>query len=1075
MSTKSDNNDKPRTDIFELLPEVFRSDLNETLFEASFNRHLTKDDTVRVSGFIGQGNPAALVDRQIQEPTPYRQAFQLQPVMYTRVGSVDHVLTQQGFLKQLELMGVNINRLPEWGNTLLFNWVPPINVDMLVNYFDYYWKSDASNDLPQYFTIENRCNKAQSKASSYENTINQYGPLHSILEIDIEVNTFVVEDDMSDIFVDGFVFFTKNTLDANLANRFWTTASSTYDVGTNKLTITVQEDIALVSTTPPLSNPIVGVNATLESFTLAGDLTAAFVTGVAFSVSDSTGNDGNYTVASSTFGVATTIFTVENVVSPIPDGLITIPSSIQTGRLWYKPDTDEIFRWSGATWIPIPATSVIATGDVSLEELLTVFQRDANCICHEDFGWDLGLWDDNQLGTILWNTALLAAISYPTEATWVAANGVPANLDLWYDTTNDQLKQFFGGVWNVSISGFSTALTLTTGRARWDNTVDCVAQELNQWSAQNKWIHKTEVQAIGTIKRAQLPIIEYNSTIELNQWTRANYEWLYRPLALDVFESLGQDACAEGPWRFELEPIKGYAAALISGKWYVYMFEREDATLNRDINHTDAFTPGSTFRIVDDGFLTQIYTVVSSEYRKITNGDPVNLVLFPPLPVITTYYVTVVEIEEPVFAAPLVGGGASNVRIEPTKTSQGDAWRGYHVHWLLDTETTTTSATSAQPLNPELELSLKESSDGVNPTYNVTAATASSVPVGSGLLEIGRALCVFTPNVAGVTTISLVFQEAAFAYQDVDLISSIVPGSPTGLTNLATAIYTATVTIDGIPYAISVQGNNAQTYATLATEIEADLASGTAGSVVITGVGGGSTLRVLSVTKGQSASVSIVDGNLFTSLTAINPSNTFDPAVAGVGEYTSVAPSPPLQFTDAFDLRYVATESRFYATPNSADLRVFIDDVQQYGNYIENVKQGVPNYTVVGSNTTTVPTIPYVESITFDQPLTPFVNVRIEVCPAALPDVGMFAVPVRTVEDDVEFAAAVIAGTQPVYRSLSQYHSLAQTKIETNQYPLFNVYDVCPDLACENAVVKASPLFAYKEEASCPINPNVRR
>lgn len=998
MSKNSDNNDKPRTNIFELLPEVYRSELNETLFETSFNRHVTKDDTVRISGFIGQGNPAALVDRQIQEPTPFRQAFQLQPTMYTRVGSTDHLLTQQGFLTQLELIGVDINRLPQWGNTLQFNWVPPINIDMLVNYFDYYWSTNNPTDPPQYFTIENRCNKARTKAYAYENVIERVGELQSLLGMDVTQNQFVIEGDLSTLFVAGFVFFTKNTLDVNLINKFWTAASSTYDVTTNETTITTQENIPIVS------------------------------------------------------------------VSTDPD-----PVTTEVGRLWYAPDTTVLKRWNGVLWVVIAPGSVSASGDISLTELLTIFQRDANCVCDQDFGWDLGLWDDNQLGPLLWNTALLAAISHPTEAAWIVANGIPSDLDLWYDTTSDQLKQYFGvtaGYQNVVvflatlgtfvtalpadtydfdvtidggplqqlsittvggetytaiaalmsavivggsvaysdtlsafvitsstsgvtstmlvtagtfgstggdlfaaltvfdfpktftfntpvvgtspntvvINGFSSILVLTTGRTRWDFTDGCVAQELNQWSEQNKWIHKTEVQSFGNVKHAKIPIIEYNSTIELNEWTHSTYQWKYRPLVSDTFEDIGQS-----PWRFELEPVKGYAAALISGKWFVYLFERDNATLNRDINHTAAFTPGKTFRITDDGALSQVYTVVSSEYRKIAAADPVNTVLFAAtLQALTDYYVTVVEIVEPVFTAPTVGGGVFNARVEPTTTSRGDVWRGYHVHWLLDPNSTTVAATTSQTINPELALSLEESAVGINPTYSVTFTLDPTL--GAGLLEVGRALVIFTPNIAGVTKISLRIEEGV--------------------------------------------------------------------------------------------------------------------------DYDSVPPSATLPITDGFDLQYVPTESRFYATPDSCEVRVYINDIRQYGTYTENIAFGLPNYTAIGFNTTTNPLlqIPYVESITFFEPLAAFDVVRIEVCPATFNDMGMFAVPVRTVENEAAFAAAVIAGTQPEYRSLTQYCRVEQVKREVNQYPLFNVYDVC-----EATVINASPLFAYKEDADCPINPNVRR
>ena len=74
MSNKSDYN-KPRTNIFDLLPEVLQSDTNRSVLENTFNRYLTKAETKHVNGFVGVGNPNALIDRQIVEPTPDRQAY----------------------------------------------------------------------------------------------------------------------------------------------------------------------------------------------------------------------------------------------------------------------------------------------------------------------------------------------------------------------------------------------------------------------------------------------------------------------------------------------------------------------------------------------------------------------------------------------------------------------------------------------------------------------------------------------------------------------------------------------------------------------------------------------------------------------------------------------------------------------------------------------------------------------------------------------------------------------------------------------------------------------------------------
>ena len=131
MASNSDHDKK--TSIINLLPEVYRSDVSKTLTGATFDKFLTKDDTSHVAGYVGEGNPNALVNRQLIEPTPHRQAHQLAPVMYTTTGTKEHVLTQQGFLQQLRLMGVDTANVDQWATTQTFNWIPPVNLDMFIN------------------------------------------------------------------------------------------------------------------------------------------------------------------------------------------------------------------------------------------------------------------------------------------------------------------------------------------------------------------------------------------------------------------------------------------------------------------------------------------------------------------------------------------------------------------------------------------------------------------------------------------------------------------------------------------------------------------------------------------------------------------------------------------------------------------------------------------------------------------------------------------------------------------------------------------------------------------------------
>lgn len=70
---------------------------------------------------------------------------------------------------------------------------------------------------------------------------------------------------------------------------------------------------------------IQAVNAGAKQFTITGNLTGIFTVGVTFTIAGSTGNNGTYTVSTSTYSAPSTTITVtETVPSAVADGSITI-------------------------------------------------------------------------------------------------------------------------------------------------------------------------------------------------------------------------------------------------------------------------------------------------------------------------------------------------------------------------------------------------------------------------------------------------------------------------------------------------------------------------------------------------------------------------------------------------------------------------------------------------------------------------------------------------------------------------------------------------------------------------------
>lgn len=235
------------TDLFQLLPEVFGSNTNRSVFSNLFNRFLSKDQTQQVVGYIGQGNPNAAVVRQIKEPTVHRQAFQLQPLMYSKIGTIEYIDSWYDILNELDRQGIDISQLPTWGNTLEFNWVPPIDINKIVNYRDYYWYDEFSpSSQPQYVTVKGICSSATSYVNFYQGLINQFGSSFNIIAVQPATGTLYVSGDFTNLFQPQFVIFIQNSTNPNINNSFQTVQSSTFNAITNQT--------AIILTTPFTSN-----------------------------------------------------------------------------------------------------------------------------------------------------------------------------------------------------------------------------------------------------------------------------------------------------------------------------------------------------------------------------------------------------------------------------------------------------------------------------------------------------------------------------------------------------------------------------------------------------------------------------------------------------------------------------------------------------------------------------------------------------------------------------------------------------------------------------------------------------
>ena len=951
------------------LPEVWRSEFNLTLSDVALDRFFTKDDTIRVSGYIGTRTKTTNQNKQIIETTPHRQQFQLAPTMYNKIGTKETALSFKGFLKQLEMLGVDINRMDKWGRSKEFTWMPPVNLDMLINYQNYFWTSNVSTDYPQYFTIQNKCTKSTYLVSAYENIIRQRGMQFELIKVDFASNSFVLAGDVVSYFKYDNVFYSNLSNNVNLDNKSWTIDTIHYDSTTDNTIIKPEEDIAYTNAIPlnPINlivgawwynpttgnvkewtgttwievldgDPIVsqitvpayfsllGIDFRSNQFILNGKSDDIFVDGFVFFTKDSNYLLNKYwTTVSSTYDNKKDQTIVE-ILEPISSVSDEEPTSMSYGDLWFGKTSGILHQWNGDEWIQL-SQSVHAT--VSMVEMLATYQLANNIACSTlDGGFGVGLWDDNNSSNVMWNLELMSKITHETLDSWSSANELEY-LALWYKPTEDILYQYgdkthpnpedvsYAPTWTPIVGNFSVILNQTTGIKVFDYT-PAPSQTYNEWSTSNKWIHKSAISSFNGNKRAQLPILEYDSNVELTELSEVVYSWMYRATTDEQF------AFTTGsPSRLELEPIKHYVADQKDGIWYIYTFDNESHAVV-DVNYTNVFTSNSLIRIVNSVGDNQIYTVDNSEFRAITPTDPIE--------VSGTRFVTAIRIKESEFNSPTNGGGVYHYQIIPTSTSLGNNWMGYHVHWCLAEEYNKKIPASSQKNNLLAELDAASETN-----HRIVRIKGESAYAG------------FMPQVSEV--------KFGNTYQEI------------------------AIDVDGI--------------------------------------------------------------------TRIDLLPNF--------KYNQITPTN-------------------FASPSSGDVRVYINGMRQYGNYIERTFYSLPDYTRVDGVSTegayfANTQIHYVSGITFNTGVLKLGDVvRIEVGSATFDGMGLTSVPVRTIADDVLFDQAVSTGMQPTYRSLTPYKRVEQIKQEANQYPLFNIYNVL-----QGEVIDSSPIFTFKEDSTSGVDKNTNK
>lgn len=127
-----------------LLPGFNQTSDLASFFGATVDEVFQPGTSDAISGYIG---PQVGSDFYVAEPTASRTFYQLEPGMVstdaTVTTTINYSLTYPDLVAYLAVNGGNTSNHQRLFETDYYVWSPPINIDMLVNYAEYYWFGDV--------------------------------------------------------------------------------------------------------------------------------------------------------------------------------------------------------------------------------------------------------------------------------------------------------------------------------------------------------------------------------------------------------------------------------------------------------------------------------------------------------------------------------------------------------------------------------------------------------------------------------------------------------------------------------------------------------------------------------------------------------------------------------------------------------------------------------------------------------------------------------------------------------------------------------------------------------------------
>lgn len=130
--------------IYKKLPGVLQTPTNKNFFESTVEQMFSKANVENIQGFVGRRTTDDLgaTGSYLQEQTETRRFYSLSPVVNTvdaATSESTNLVFYDEFINGLGTLGVDLRNHNKLFSSSFYSFMPPINVDKLINYQEYYW------------------------------------------------------------------------------------------------------------------------------------------------------------------------------------------------------------------------------------------------------------------------------------------------------------------------------------------------------------------------------------------------------------------------------------------------------------------------------------------------------------------------------------------------------------------------------------------------------------------------------------------------------------------------------------------------------------------------------------------------------------------------------------------------------------------------------------------------------------------------------------------------------------------------------------------------------------------------